>query len=525
MPAYWPAVTSGLLLTLSFPGPGLWWFAFFALVPLLVSIRALGPKDAFYRGLACGLVHFLTLIYWIVPTVNVYGGLHPILAVSTLVLLSLYLALFPAVFAFVSKKLNPDLWFYPLFVSCLWVGLEFIRTYAFTGFAWGSLGYSQFLNLSFIQIADFSGVYGISFLIVLVNCLVTGLWTAFQKNREKILGKNSQKKSRKILTIPAVYTLLLVAGALVYAIVKMNTIDARIQAADKTRITVVQGNIEQDLKWSDAFKERTVEKYIRLSSREANQESKKNPDLIIWPETALPFYYGVDKFLSNRVDACVRSLKTNFLIGSPAYTYEGGRARFYNRVYMLNRFSIVTGTYDKTHLVPFGEYVPLGEVLTFLGKITAQAGNFSPGDRSFIPLEFSGRKTGVLVCFEILFPSIASDFVKNGADILTTITNDAWFGHTSAAQQHFSIAVFRAIENRRTVARAANTGISGFIDPKGKILETTALFQDAAVTRQVPALTHISLYTRYGDVFAVSSLVAIFLVFVVKGVRQKLRRH
>jgi apolipoprotein N-acyltransferase len=513
LPAYWPAVTSGLLLTLSFPGPGLWWFAFFALVPLLMSIRTMEPNQAFYCGFACGLVHFLTLVYWIVPTVHVYGGLHPVLAVCTLVLLSLYLALFPAVFAFASRKLNPYPWFRPLFVSCLWVGLEYIRTYAFTGFAWGSLGYSQFSNPTFIQIADFSGVYGVSFLIVLVNCLATDLWTAFQKKRGQF--------PQKILTVPFVYTLFLVAGALVYGSLRMNVIDDCMQAAETASITVVQGNIEQDLKWSDAFKEKTVEKYIRLSS----QESKKNPDLVIWPETALPFYYGVDRLLSNRVDACVRSSRAHFLIGSPAYTSAGGRVRFYNRAYMLNRFSIVTGTYDKTHLVPFGEYVPLGEVLTFLGKITAQAGNFSPGDSRFIPLEFSSHKTGVLICFEILFPSIAADFVKNGADILTTITNDAWFGRTSAAQQHFSIAVFRAIENRRTVVRSANTGISGFIDPNGRILETTALFQDAAVTRQVPALTRISLYTRYGDVFAGSSLVAICLVFMVKGVRQKLRRH
>ncbi|MBU1344075.1 MAG: apolipoprotein N-acyltransferase [Proteobacteria bacterium] len=505
---YFPALISGLLLTLSFPKTGFSFLAFFALVPLLVSIRPRTSKASFYSGFTAGLVHFLTLIYWVIPTVHVYGGLHPILAVSTLTLLCFYLALYPAIFAFLLKKLDPASCFSPILAACLWTGLEFIRTYAFTGFSWGGLGYSQYLNLSLIQIADFSGVYGVSFLIVLVNYLLAVLFTGIKKNPGE---KNF---------IPIFYTLLLIAGTVFYGHQKIKAIDSQIETAQKTTITVVQGNIKQDLKWTQEFKTRTVEKYIHLS----NTQSKKQPDLVIWPETALPFYYGHDRLLSEKVDQCVRSLKTNVLIGSPAFDSDKTQVRFYNRAYMLNRFSIITGTYDKNHLVPFGEYVPLGDYLTFLGKITAQAGNFSTGDTTFVPLKFNDHKTGVLICFEILFPSIAAKFVKNGADLLTTITNDAWFGYTSAAQQHFSIAVLRAVENRRAVARAANTGISGFIDPKGKILETTALFTDCAVTRQVPVLNRISFYTAHGDVFALSSIVAICLAFMLKGVREKFWR-
>jgi len=507
---YFPALISGLILTLAFPKPGLSYLAFFALVPWLVSIQSMTSKESFYSGLIAGFFHFLTLIYWIVPTVHVYGGLHIVLAISTLTLLCLYLALYPAIFAFLLKKTDPKSWFAPLLAACLWTGLEYIRTYAFTGFSWGALGYSQYKNLFLIQIADFAGVYGVSFLIFLVNYLLAIIWVLF--------NKNLQKKS----FIPVVYTIILVAGAVFYSSQKINTIGSQIASAQKMTITIVQGNIKQDLKWSDAFKAQTLEKYIRLSRAES-----KKADLIIWPETALPFYYGFDRQLSNQVDKCVRSLKTNFLIGSPAFKAGEKEIEFYNRAYMLNRFSIVTGTYDKHHLVPFGEYVPLGDYLTFLGKITAQAGNFSIGDKKFKPLQFNyhnlkvTHKTGVLICFEILFPSIASKFVKNGADILTTITNDAWFGDTSAALQHFSIAVFRAVESRRTVARAANTGISGFIDPMGKILETSDLFTDKTLTRQVPALNHISFYTKYGDIFAICSIVAICMSFMLKGVRKK----
>ena len=500
---YYPALISGFFLTLSFPDTNIAWLAFFALVPLLVSIQSMTHKESFYAGLITGITFFLTLIYWIVPTIHVYGGLHLILAFGVLTLLCLYLALYPAVFAFTLRKLRYGLYM-PLLAACIWTGLEYIRTYAFTGFSWGTLGYSQYENLALIQIADFTGVYGVSFLIILVNSSLAVLYMNFKK---KIAGQ---------YIIPVIYTTALVIGAYIYGSQKINDIDSQIKKAEKTTISIIQGNIKQDLKWSDEFKIHTIEKYIQLSKNQI----KKNPDLVIWPETALPFYYGFDRVLSNHVNQCVKSSKTNFLIGSPAFELDKEYTRFYNRAYMFDEFADITGTYDKNHLVPFGEYVPFGNYLTFLGKITAQAGNFSTGDQAFLPLEFNNhnlnvtRKTGVLICFEILFPSISSKFVKNGADILTTITNDAWFGQSSAAMQHFSIAVFRAVENRRALARAANTGISGFIDPKGKIIETTSLFKDTAITRQVPILNSLSFYTMHGDVFAIGSILVTLAILV-----------
>ncbi len=505
---YAPAAASGLLLTLSFPKAGLSCLAFFSLVPWLISLPSLTLKQSFNSGFIAGVFHFITLIYWIVPTVHIYGGLHLILAIATLVLLCFYLALYPAFFAFILKKINPGPYLTPILAACLWTGLEYIRTYAFTGFSWGSLGYSQYSTLLFIQIADLSGVYGVSFLIVLINYFFLDLFTMIRKKEEK----------RPVIVM--FFTAVLVLSALFYGRQRISTLDSLISSAPKPAIAVIQGNIEQDLKWSDEFKNKTVDQYLLLSKTTLKDE----PELIIWPETALPFYYGYERALSDLVDQCVRESKTNYLIGSPAFKSDEKETLYYNRAYMLNRFSIVTSTYDKNHLVPFGEYVPFGRYLTFLGKITAQAGNFSTGDKSFVPLDFKTHKTGVLICFEILFPNIASGFVKNGADILTTITNDAWFGQTSAPLQHFSMAVFRAVENRRSVARAANTGISGFIDPRGKILETTPLFADRAITRQIPALTLISFYTRYGDIFAFGAI-AFCLAFMVKGIRHKFRRN
>ena len=511
---YFPALTSGLMLTASFPDFGLYPLAFAALVPLVISIQSMTPKQSIYAGFVTGFGHYMTLIYWIVPTVTIYGGLHPVLGIATLALLCIYLSLYVGGFVWLIKKLDPPKVVMPLAAACLWVGLEYVRTHALTGFPWGVLGYSQHSNQTLVQIADLTGVLGISFLIVLCNFTLAQLVTLRPFPAPGLTPFRT-------ISINLGVTLVIMVVALAYGRCRIQTIEGYIQNAPKPKISVIQGNIRQDLKWDKHFKNATIEKYGDLSMA----SSKLYPELIVWPETALPFYYGVDTEYSNRVDVYIRKAKTHFIVGSPAFERGGEKLKFYNRAYMLNPLSLVTGTYDKTHLVPFGEYVPLGSYLTFLGKITQQAGNFSVGDKSYIPLGFRDHKTGVLICFEILFPSVAREFVNNGADILTTMTNDAWFGQTAAARQHFTIAVLRAVENRRSIVRAANTGISGFIDPLGRVLSETGLFTTGAVTRSVPALEEISFYTRYGDLLGMGALVAICFGFMVKAINKIFRRR
>lgn len=505
---FFPAMVSGFLLTTSFPDADFSFLAFFALIPWLISMADLDLRQTFASGFIMGLVHYLTLIYWIVPTVHIYGGLHFILACSVLLLLCAYLALYPAIFAVVAKKTFRTSTFSPFWAACLWTSLEYIRTHLLTGFPWGALGYSQHSNLMMIQIIDISGVLGLSFLIVLVNYC---LFAAF-----KMMRSNRPQKALTNTLIPV----LAVSAVMLYGKHKIEYFSHRIDQAPPARLGIVQGNIEQDKKWTREFKETTIEKYNHLSKSIFEQK----PDLVIWPETALPFYYGVDHDLSERVNRTIRDSKTNFLIGSPAFERKKENIAYFNRVFMINRFSIATSVYDKNHLVPFGEYVPFAEYLTFLGKITAQAGNFSAGEPLFEPLKYKDQSTGVLICFEILFPSISARFVQNGADILTTVTNDAWFGTTSAASQHFSIAVFRAVENRRSLARAANTGISGFINPVGQIFDTTPLFTDQAIIREMPVLDTLTFYTRHPHLFNLFCLIAICFNFMVKGLINKFRR-
>jgi len=523
---YLPAVASGFLLTLAFPKADCPWLAWVALVPLLVlcaGSRGKKPvqgRKAFNTGLAFGMAHFLTLLYWIVNTVAVYGGLPWVAALSVLVLLCFYLSLFPALFLLVLTRFPMDSPVMPLRAAGLWVGLEYLRSSLFTGFPWGLVGYSQSMNTALIQVADVGGVYAVSFLLVYSNAAVSGIWCMAAGSQKKWTGMVLKKQLFLLVSL-----LSILGSAWGYGKTSLAGVDRTIARSGTKRVTLVQGNVSQDRKWDKAFKEATVNTYCDLS-RKAASKGEKKPDLIVWPETALPFYYGWDKTFSSMVDACIKEVNTAFILGSPAFEPRQAGNRFYNRAFLVNRAGGVTGTYDKIHLVPFGEYVPLGRYLSFLGKITAQAGNFTPGSRDAAPLVFKDARAGMLICFEIIFPSLARSVVGNGADFLVTITNDAWFGFTSAPYQHFSMAVFRAVENRRTVVRAANTGISGFIDPAGRVGKTTSLGEKQILTGDIATLNLATFYTIAGDLFAFFCMGGVVMeqLLVFRSVGFSLRR-
>jgi apolipoprotein N-acyltransferase len=503
-PAYFfPACLSGFLAALAFPGVNFYPLAFIGLVPLLVLIEKLDKKERFLAGLLAGFVHYILLIHWFLGTMHTYGHLNIYISICALILLCLYFALYFAFFFLIIGFFKQNSLSMPFIAASLWVALEFLRSYIFTGLPWCIAGYSQYLNNYFIQIADITGIYGISFCIIFINALITLI---------VINIKPGMKSAIKKVILPGLLILITFISVYSYGISRYNKIDTYIEKADYTKIAVVQGNIKQDVKWDKSYVQETLNKYFALSEK----ASKGNPDLIVWPETALPFYYGFSKNLSDQVDICVRKAKTNFLIGSPAFERIKEKTKYYNRVYLLNKFSIETGKYDKVHLVPFGEYVPLGKYLSFLGKLTAQSGDFTQGEKNTAPLNFGAADAGILICFEIVFPNLSRNYVQKGADILLTITNDAWFGMSSAAEQHFSMAVFRAVENRRSLARAANTGISGFIGPKGKVYEKSDIFVEASLVYDLPILKIKSFYTIYGDVFAILCSIAIIISFMVK---------
>ena len=501
---------SGLLLTFSFPNFDLEWAAWFALVPLLHSVKDLGWSGGFRLGFICGLVHYLTLLYWLVHTMRTYGHLPIYLAVPLLFLLAAYLALFIGLFSATAAAVNSPALMAAV-LPLLWVSLEYIRSFLFSGFPWELLGYAQFRNLHLIQISDIVGVFGISALTVLVNTAI--LIVLLQWKRRTWRG--TPVNGRLTATYTAL-TLVFLGLTFSYGIHRKAEVDRRIATAPKTRVAVVQGNISQEVKWKSAYKKRHTQKYIDLSFSAIADRA----DLVVWPETAVPFYFQHDRTLTDQVVRGVRQTAAHFLIGSPSFMRRDDEVDYYNSAFFIHPLGKVAGRYDKVHLVPYGEYVPLKQWLPFVDKIVEQVGDFKTGAAGEV-LVSEDYRLGVLICYEGIFPNLSAAMARNGARLLVNITNDAWYGATSAPYQHFSMAVFRAVENRRVLIRSANTGISGFIDPAGRIMGTTPLFEDAVMTREVPQLDILTVYSRHGDWFARLCLGLTFILITFHVYRRK----
>jgi apolipoprotein N-acyltransferase len=378
------------------------------------------------------------------------------------------------------------------------VGLEWLRGHLLSGFPWALVGYSQATQVAVIQIADLTGVYGVSFLLVLVNVVLAqaldGLMTR-------------QTAASRPAYLPLITTLLIVAAALGYGLWRLAAVQASLVPGP--RVGLVQGNIPQELKWDPALREETLQRYVRLTREVAEQGA----ELIVWPEASAPFVFENEPEYQAAIRALAVETRAHLLFGSPAIARDRPNPALLNSAYLLNPDGTTQARYDKQHLVPFGEYVPLGPLLGFVGKLVAGIGDFVPGPGPAL-MEAAGRPLGVAICFEIIFPELVRRSVQHGARLLVTITNDAWFGRSGAPFQHFSMAVFRAVEHRTPVVRAANTGISGVIEATGRIGRTSALFTEAALVEPVALSPIRTVYTRAGDIFAVGCgiLAAIFLM-------------
>ena len=435
-----------------------------------------------------------------------YGHLPLYLCVVVLILLSVYLALYVAVFSALLVKicLKPGACLFA--VPVFWVSLEYLKSFLFSGFPWELLGYSQFNNLHLIQIADIFGVYGISFFIALSNASILLVFLC-------LTGKNWQKsKVNKRLPAGSAIAFILIFGFIwYYGKWKIESVDKLISNSPSAKITIIQGNIGQDKKWDTAFQRVVTKKYIELSL----SSKKDRPDLVVWPETATPFYFLYNTEMTEIVQNGISGTDADYLIGSPSFVPENKIIKFYNSAYLIGHDKKVYGKYDKVHLVPFGEYIPFGKWLPFFGKIVAGIGDFSVGCKGKT-VNWGDYKLGVQICYEIIFPNLSRAMTYNKAALLINITNDAWFGRTCAPYQHFSMAIFRAIENRRSLIRSANTGISGFIDPVGRVIGQTDIFKATVMTRSMPIIVgSTTFYTRFGDLFAAACLIAAFFMLII----------
>ena len=496
------AILCGLLLTASFAPLNMDWMAWVFLIPLFVSLKNKSPRDSFKLGGIAGLSHYITLMYWIIVVLSYYGGLNPVFALGALLLLSLYLALYIACFALIWNTVQKDR-LAPLLAAGSWVALEYTRTHVMTGFPWCLLGYSQYLRLPLIQISDIAGVYGISFLIVMVNVAIFKL--VFFSRPDTIRARATETG----------IVILLIGLTLLYG---YNSLGRKADAASDVnvlRIAVAQGNIDQSLKWNPELQEETLALYRNLSERSAGFK----PKLIIWPETALPFFFQNNTALSREVFRVAEKMNSNILFGSPAYTKDSKGMRYYNRAYLISDKTIYN-YYDKVHLVPFGEYVPLKRFLPFVNQLVPAAGDFSSGD-NVKPISAADLRIGPIICFEAIFPDISRKHAKQGARLLVNLTNDAWFGRTSAPYQHLSMAVFRCVETALPMARAANTGISAIILPTGKIVSRGGLFVREVLCEEL-SLNHAkTFYSQFGDIFAILLTLLTLLKLVWKFTKKR----
>ncbi|MGH7405769.1 MAG: apolipoprotein N-acyltransferase [Candidatus Methylomirabilales bacterium] len=497
------AALSGVLLALSFPRFDLAPLAFVALIPLLVGLDGVPALQGTYLGIIAGAVFSLMSIPWVVHTMTAYGGLPLPVGVLLLVMLSLYLALYVGVFAFGVTRLSPEGGLgYLVGAATLWVGLEYLRTFLLTGFPWNLLGYTQYRSLSIIQIASITGVYGVSFLLVLVNAAVA-------------LACLHVRRSAREALMPVLGVGVLLIGTVVFGMGRR--VSAEIPRRE-IRVSVVQGNIEQGIKWDPEFAGRTIAVYDRLTRR-----ADRGSDLIVWPETAVPFFLREGGPLTRRVLDLAMEVQVPLLVGSPDRVSDAS-PRYYNSAFLVSPGGEIVQKYDKIHLVPFGEYVPLSSLLFFVHKMAAGIGDFSAGE-AFTVFETPKGRFGVLICFETIFPDQVRRYVLAGADFLVNITNDAWFGDSAAPYQHLSMAALRAVENGVYLVRAANTGISALVAPSGQIVERSDLFVEAVLSATMAPRSGGTFYTRRGDLFAWGSvLISLFLLASRRRTGRKERR-
>ena len=502
---------SSILLILSFPSFNLGVFAWLGLVPLFFAIDWQKASGSFLAGYVTGIIFFFGTVYWLIHV-----------TLPGMIAVVFYLALYFGVFGLIVLPAVNRPSFLSLFaIPAVWVALEYARAHIIGGFGWNLLAHSQSFNLKIIQIADIVGSYGVSFLVVLVN---TAIFFTI---------KDVRKKNYSTFYLAAAIAVVFLAAG--YGTLRINNIFT----GEHLKVSVVQGNIPQDKKWEPAFRREIVDKYETLTMSTV----KDSPDLIIWPETSVPGFLQTEPELSERIAGIAKSAHTLLLVGYPRQELHN-EDMYFNSAALFDRYGKITAVYDKIHLVPFGEFSPAKKLFSFVEKFTkATIGDFSPGKEYTVfrfNIERSRRGEGynlklikkvafsVMICFEDIFPEIARNFVNNGAGFLVTITNDAWFGESSAPYQHVQNSVFRAIENRVNVIRAANSGVSCFIDQKGRVFgvvnsDGKSIFVDGYKTEDIVLTNTRTFYTVHGDLFAyLCVFIAIAYIFYIRrrGVHQ-----
>jgi apolipoprotein N-acyltransferase len=493
-----------VLLGLSLPSHDLWPLAWFGLVPMLLAIRGRAPRRAFAVAWVGWMAFSFVVLYWIAPTVSNYTRITAPLAIAVLLLLCAASAVFVGAFGAALEWLAAAGISRIVAAPTLWVTLEWLRTFFPAEFPWAFLGYSQYSVLAVVQIADITAIYGVSAVLVFVNAALA----------EMVRDGLRRHAGLAIATAAAV------AVVLGYGFVRLAQVETA-RAFAEVPIGIAQGNVAQDEKWLPEKQGSTLDLYLRLSRKAVDEGAR----VVVWPEAALPFFL--------RYDPRARALQTfadetgaSLLVGAPGFERpeDGGEPRQFNQAWLVVPEVGLEGPYDKIVLVPFGEYIPFGGLFGWVKVAVASVGEFGRGSRAVV---FRGpeiaspqgpRPVGLapLICYEGIFPDLVRRFVRGGADVLVNISNDAWYGRTSAPHQHLAMAAMRAVENRVPMVRSTNTGISAVIEPTGRIRSRTGLFEETTFVAQVGIVEGGSPYTRIGDVFAYACVAGVLVLLYIR---------
>jgi apolipoprotein N-acyltransferase len=482
-------------LALSFPRYGHAAVAFVAVVPLLVALSGWRGRPGGYHGTSLrrgfalgtctGLVYFGGTVYWTGAVVSTFGGLPQAVALLCAFALAAYMTLYlAAAAALIGRAVALGGARGLALAPALWVAGEFARGHVLGGFPWVPLGSSMAPVLPVVQLASLVGVYGLSLYLVAHSALVTLAITGTVRQRVRAA---------------------VAAGVALAAVSVWGGL--RVADAPLTRdgtplaIGLVQANIRQDEKWDPGMAAEIERRYDRLT----RQAAAAGAAAVVWPESATPYYFNEAPARAEAVRSLVREIGLPLLFGTDELE-RGTPDRYYNSAFILAPDGAVAAVYRKIQLVPFGEFVPLRSVLFFVSPLVEGVSDFSRGTQVTM-LPIAGHMASTAICYEIVYPHLAREAVRQGAELLTTVTNDAWYGDSSAPYQHFALASIRAVEQGRYLARAANTGISGVVDPYGRVIGGTRVFEEAVVVAEVRLLQGRTLYATIGDLVAQLALI------------------
>jgi apolipoprotein N-acyltransferase len=514
-------LSAGLQIAI-FPLSNLYLLGWVAVAPLLIAIlraRAPGtlqldatvkllpasPVQGFVLGYTCGILWYAGTCYWIYSVMRQYGGVNTVAAIGILILFCLYLGLYHGVFGLAisllarrgSRTDSPLSRSALLFSPAVWVAVELART-RMTGFPWDLLGTSQVDNIPLARLATVTGVYGLSFEIMVVNVVVAAAYVVRREKRNSLLlaamGAAAVLQAGILIPAPALGT--------------------------NRTATLVQANIPilQGSDWTREYFQDTLRDLTILSENPLDLV-KPRPDLIVWPESPAPWFTNDSAFRDtvSNLAGQTRSWMLVGSIGTPTASPTPQETQIYNSAALVDPDGKWVSRYDKAHLVPFGEYVPFKNIFSFAGGLTKEVGDFSRG-LSRAPLDAGGSKLGVFICYESIFPDEIRQLASGGAQVFVNISNDGWYGDSGAYAQHLKQARMRAVENHRWLLRDTNTGITASIDPFGRIASSVPRKVRTALVAPYALDSAKTFYTRHGDWFcylcAIISLLALLARFL-----------